>query len=219
MTVMERPKCTETQMPGAIEKDTLMYVHDLDTDAACSSSAATDTDGCPARDQFAEAYLNGFRRTTKFLLSRGLSVDAAVEVAQEAWVKGWEMLGQLRNPAMLSQWINSIALNIYRSQLRKPNLEALADISSPAHGLDSVAVEQVLKYCTCDERFLLKKYYLEGQQIVEIAQQQGCTELAARIRLLRTRRAVRARLNKRPASHGTSFLTSNNNSSERHAAA
>ena len=71
-------------------------------------------------EEYGTAYEHGFALTVRFLISRGLLTDAAEETAQAAWAKGWERLTQLRNEHMLLTWVNSIALNLYRSVRRKP---------------------------------------------------------------------------------------------------
>jgi DNA-directed RNA polymerase specialized sigma24 family protein len=46
---------------------------------------------------------------------------------------------------------------------------------------------------------VLQRHYLEGYKVQEIAQQQGWTETAVRIRLLRARRTVGKRLGRKPS--------------------
>jgi DNA-directed RNA polymerase specialized sigma24 family protein len=78
------------------------------------------------REQYGQAYQKGFNLTVRFLVSRGLAYDSAQETAQAAWVKGWERLAQLRDPSMVLTWMNSIALNIHRSYIRRePLLQTL----------------------------------------------------------------------------------------------
>src|SRR5258708_22043158 len=67
---------------------------------------------------FGQAYSRGFDVTIRFLTSRGLRRDHACEVAQAAWVKGWERLGQLRDERFVFTWVNTIALNVYRKAIR-----------------------------------------------------------------------------------------------------
>jgi DNA-directed RNA polymerase specialized sigma24 family protein len=71
------------------------------------------------RERYGEAYQKGFDLTVRFLLSRGAWRDNASEVAQAAWARGWEHLIQLRNERLVLTWVNTIALNLYRSVLRK----------------------------------------------------------------------------------------------------
>ncbi|HLN26757.1 MAG TPA: sigma factor, partial [Gemmataceae bacterium] len=61
---------------------------------------------------YAEAFENGYGATRRFLLSRGALVEDAEEIAQAAWVRGWEFRGQLRDPSRVSYWVNSIARNL-----------------------------------------------------------------------------------------------------------
>jgi DNA-directed RNA polymerase specialized sigma24 family protein len=96
---------------------------------------------------------------------------------------------------MVVTWVNSIALNLYRSYLRRAPFEALPDLPVPPHSdFASIDSRKILTMCNLEERILLQQQYLEGLGISEIAQQQGCSETAARIRILRARRAVRAKL-------------------------
>src|SRR5258708_2473749 len=70
------------------------------------------------RDKYGQAYQTGFDRTIRFLISQGLSGDYARDIAQAAWVRGWERLNQLRNEPMVFTWVNTIALNFYRRAIR-----------------------------------------------------------------------------------------------------
>ena len=49
------------------------------------------------RDEYGAAFQQGYERTVASLMARGAHCDEAREIAQEAWVKGWERLSQLRN--------------------------------------------------------------------------------------------------------------------------
>jgi DNA-directed RNA polymerase specialized sigma24 family protein len=150
------------------------------------------------RDEYGNAYQAGFPLTVHFLVSRGLVGDDAGEAAQAAWARGWERIKQLRSGTMVVAWVNSIALNLHRSVLRKPAFEALHDISAPTEpNFASLDSHKILNLCNSYERTLLKQLYLDGLRISEIAHRHGCSETAARIRILRARRAIRARL-----SHG-----------------
>src|SRR5690606_1486872 len=87
--------------------------------------------------EFSQAYERFYSRTVRFLQSRGVGPDVAEEVAQVAWVRGWERQSQLQSDSALLPWVNSIALNslraYFRRQSRSPQLsdgakaELLAD--------------------------------------------------------------------------------------------
>jgi RNA polymerase sigma factor (sigma-70 family) len=144
------------------------------------------------QEEYGSAYNKGYHLTVRFLVSRGLSYDSAQETAQAAWVKGWERLGQLRDSSMVLTWMNSIALNIHRSYLRRePFLQALPELPSPPKiNLAAIDVRRMLKACKHNDRLVLQRHYLEGYKVQEIARAHGWTETAVRIRLLRARRAV-----------------------------
>jgi RNA polymerase sigma factor (sigma-70 family) len=151
------------------------------------------------REEYGQAYQKGFNLTVRFLVSRGLAYDAAQETAQAAWVKGWERLGQLRDSSMDMTWMNSIALNIHRSYIRRePLLQTLPELSTqPKINLAAIDVRRILKTCKNNDRMVLQRHYLEGFKVQEIAQEQGWTETAVRIRLLRARRTVGKRLGRK----------------------
>jgi DNA-directed RNA polymerase specialized sigma24 family protein len=88
--------------------------------------------------------------------------------------------------------VNTIALNAYRRLLRQePPSQILSEIKSKA-GIDTAAIDigRILKRCRPTDRKLLE-LQLRGATIEEVARQQGVTEIAARLRLLRARRAAR----------------------------
>jgi RNA polymerase sigma factor (sigma-70 family) len=151
------------------------------------------------QEQYGKAYQSGFNLTVRFLVSKGLSYDSARETAQAAWAKGWERLSQLRNPAMILTWMNSIALNIHRSYIRRePLQQALPEIpTAPKVNLAAIDVRRILKCCKQNDRMVLQWHYLEGYKVQEIARQQGWTETAVRIRLLRARRTVGQRMGRK----------------------
>jgi RNA polymerase sigma factor (sigma-70 family) len=150
-------------------------------------------------EEYGHAYQRGFPLTVRFLVSRGLSFDSAQETAQAAWAKGWERLTQLRDPNLLLTWMNSIALNIHRSLIRRePVLLALPELStSPKVNLAAIDLRRILKVCRQQDRIVLQRHYLEGYRVQEIARQQGWSETAVRIRLLRARRKVGKRMGHR----------------------
>jgi RNA polymerase sigma-70 factor (ECF subfamily) len=144
------------------------------------------------REEYGSAYKKGYSLTVRFLVSRGLSYDSAQETAQAAWVKGWERLGQLRDANMVLTWMNSIALNIHRSHMRRePFHQTLPELSTPAKvNLAAIDVGRILKTCKKNDRLVLERHYIDGYKVKEIASAHGWTETAVRIRLLRARRAV-----------------------------
>lgn len=152
------------------------------------------------REEYGNAYIAGFDRTARFLMSRGVPPGHAEELSQAAWVRGWERLHQLRGESGVSTWVNTIALNLFRNELRRErSAQSLMKIQSNFRmDMASIDVDRILSYCRPAERVLLE-HQLDGATMDEVARVFGVTRTAIRIRLLRARRAVRARLEKRAA--------------------
>ena len=147
------------------------------------------------REVYGKFYERGFKLTMRFLISRGVNVESAEETAQAAWAKGWEHLKQLRNDRMVVTWVNSIAWNVHRSGARRPPLQELPELAVPPQvNLAAIDVDRALRCCKENERLVLQQRYLEGFQIKDIAQREGRTQTAVRLRLLRARRSARAQL-------------------------
>jgi RNA polymerase sigma factor (sigma-70 family) len=134
-------------------------------------------------------------------MSRGASSSHAEELSQAAWARGWEHLHQFRGTSCVSTWVKTIALNLFRNQLRRDkSMQPLTEIQSGFRiDIDAIDVGRILSYCRPGERALLE-YQLNGVTVNEVARVAGITSTAIRIRLLRARRAVRARLEQRAVS-------------------
>ena len=152
------------------------------------------------REEYGNAYIAGFDRTARFLMSRGVPPGHAEELSQAAWVRGWERLYQLRGESGVSTWVNTIALNLFRNEMRRERFaQPLVEIQSNFRmDIASIDISRILSHCRPAERVLLE-HQLDGATMDEVARVFGVTRTAIRIRLLRARRAVRARLEQRAA--------------------
>ena len=147
------------------------------------------------KTEFSEAYQQGLKRTTAFLLSCGVPSDVVPDFAQTAWLRAWERLGQLRDDSMIVPWINTIALNYYRRARRTRSREeewkpVHSNMRSTVLNWAAIDVSRILKACRPTDRKLLKDQLL-GTTSKEIAAREGVTPTAIRIRLLRARRSAR----------------------------
>jgi RNA polymerase sigma factor (sigma-70 family) len=158
-------------------------------------------------EEFGNMYQLTHMRTVRFLLSKGASPTVAADIAQSAWLRGWERLSQLREPKMLLTWINTIALNEYRRQMTREAAFNRARSSElqrriPAKGQANFAaidISRILAACSPSDRLLLEAQ-MHGVTPRELAYQHGITETAVRIRFLRARRSARAAFERnRPA--------------------
>jgi DNA-directed RNA polymerase specialized sigma24 family protein len=147
-------------------------------------------------EAYGQAYQRGFGRTIRLLLSRGARSECAREAAQAAWAKGWECINQLSNESIVITWVNTIALNCYRSFLRSENRHLpLTDLPTGAEvNLGAIDLGRFLEWCRPSDRQLFEDY-LQGYRLEEIARRQNISYTAVRIRLLRARRAVQSRVN------------------------
>jgi RNA polymerase sigma factor (sigma-70 family) len=148
------------------------------------------------REAYGQVYQDGKERTIRFLLSRGVGREMAPDIAQSAWLRGWERLSQLRDERMVVTWVNTIALNQYRRAIRTERMQQ--GIQEPIHGketlnLAAIDVAKMFHLCRPPERALLEAQMV-GVTAKELAQEQGVTETAIRIRLFRARRSARLAL-------------------------
>jgi RNA polymerase sigma factor (sigma-70 family) len=146
------------------------------------------------RSEFAAAYEKGYRSTVRFLLSTGIPAEAVDDIAQTAWLRGWERRGQLREPQKIVSWINRISLNLFRNQLRRPHADMDACSSHRAPSTVAIDVHRALSACVREDRELLEQYYLEGYTSEELGRRQHCPPGTVRVRALRARRRFLDRL-------------------------
>jgi DNA-directed RNA polymerase specialized sigma24 family protein len=147
------------------------------------------------RETYGQAYQNGFRRTVRLLCSRGASTDRAEDVAQVAWLRGWERLHQLRDEGMIVSWVNAIAVNVHRHTIHyEARYQTLPDLCGQAEiDLARIDAARILTLCRPRDRVLFEQQ-LGGLTTEEIATEQGVSPTAIGIRFLRARRAARARV-------------------------
>ncbi len=146
-------------------------------------------------EQYAQAFQTGFGLTRRFLIARGVQREDAEEIAQAAWVRGWEYRDQLRAPELVGFWVNSIARNLLRARFRAHTEVWMGERWDPAYSmsLEWIDVARMLNFCSERDRALLEQI-LEGYSAEEIAQTVGITSTGIRVRLLRARQALRRRI-------------------------
>jgi RNA polymerase sigma factor (sigma-70 family) len=147
------------------------------------------------RNDYSDAFEMGYNATRRFLLARGAPLEEAEEIAQAAWARGWEFRDQLRDPGLVSFWVNSIARNLFRARFRAP-LQTEIEDSNAVYSMDLNAIEvgRLLDRCPQRDRALLEQS-LEGYSAEEIAGKEGITPTGIRVRLLRIRQMLREQLN------------------------
>ena len=144
------------------------------------------------RDDYGEAYQQGFNITVRFLVSRGAKAEGALEIAQSAWVRGWEKIEQLRDDNMVSTWVNSIALNCYRKWFKQQSRwqELTDQPSGESPNFAALDTQRVLSFIPASDRLILERR-VHGASINQIAMENNVSNTAIRLRLLRARRHAR----------------------------
>ena len=155
------------------------------------------------RDAYSTAYQRGFSSTVRFLLAKGVILDEAEEVAQSAWVRGWEARDQLKDDDCVLPWVNSIAYRTLCNEKHRANrLQELSDIcdqhKGPSTCTAKVDADKLMTYCSPLDRSLLIHRYAGGFDMQEIARRHGLSCVATRVRIHRTKLALRRQLSGAP---------------------
>jgi DNA-directed RNA polymerase specialized sigma24 family protein len=156
------------------------------------------------QDAFATAYQTGFQATFRLLLSKGLVTEEAEEFAQAAWARGWEARYQLKDPDRVVPWVNSIALNNMCNEKRRSKRHDELDESRkhqqpPAPVMCKIDADKLLGKCSSLDRSLLLHRYAGGMDMEEIARRHGLSCVATRVRIHRTKLALRHFAEQAPA--------------------
>lgn len=151
------------------------------------------------RDTYSEAYQRGFPSTVRFLLAKGVVLDEAEEVAQSAWVRGWEARDQLKDDDCVLPWVNSIAYRTLCNEKHRANrqqelTEVCDHCSGPAACTAKVDADRLMTHCSPLDRSLLLHRYAGGFDMQEIARRHGLSCVGARVRIHRTKLALRRHL-------------------------
>lgn len=134
--------------------------------------------------------------------------QASKDIAQEAFVKGWQQLHQLRSATSFLPWLRQITRNLARDWLRaqrgRPLTGEAAEVAmgmaaDPAPGAadrlqrveEEIAAEEIISALPADSREVLLLYYREGQRSQQVADLLGLSDAAVRKRLSRARALVR----------------------------
>lgn len=148
------------------------------------------------QELYAADYENGLHSTIRLLLSKGLLIEEAEELAQAAWVRGWEAKHQLKQSERVIPWVNSIAMNaMYNQKRRYKRLDQLddsrADMAPPVPISAKIDAARLLDRCSPLDRSLILHRYAGGYVMEEIAKIHGISAVATRVRIHRAKAALR----------------------------
>jgi DNA-directed RNA polymerase specialized sigma24 family protein len=150
------------------------------------------------QETYGQFYQDGRARTIRWLRSRGVARDLAPDIAQSAWLLGWQKISQLRDERTTVTWVNTIALNIFRRAMQRERRQQMLPGTVPGKttlNLAAIDVARILVSCRASDRALLEAQMV-GVTPREMAQEEGVSETAIRIRFLRARRSARTALQK-----------------------
>jgi len=132
--------------------------------------------------------------------------EVAADVAQDAFVRAWEQLPHLREPAAFGGWLRSMTMNLVRDHYRRAQatdpLDENTPISSDEGGPETVAerseqdlaVRHAILGLPEHQRVVVAMHYLEGVPVNDIVGALGLPKGTVVSRLARGRENLRRRL-------------------------
>lgn len=142
-----------------------------------------------------------------FLGRMGLAQAQAEEIAQETFLRVWQNLGQYDpKRAEFSTWLFTIARRLALNELERASVkqetaqdenhpETASDDALPLERLEQQEQQQrlqaALRLLPLHERSTLALAYSQGLDMKTIAQIEGCSESAVKVRLHRAREQLR----------------------------
>src|SRR6266436_455542 len=150
------------------------------------------------------------------IYARALSMmrneEEAIDLSQEAWVKGWQRLAQFQGEASFGTWMTRIVINLCLDQLRKhqrqraESIEVLNEESggverqmpvvtvNPTAGLERSELRQridkALAQLSYEHRTALVLHEFEEMEYKQIAKTMGCSIGTVMSRLFYARRKM-----------------------------
>ena len=142
--------------------------------------------------------------------------EEAIDLSQEAWVKGWQRLRQFQGEASFGTWMTRIVINLCLDQIRRQkrhrteSIEELDEASggverqmpvvivNPTSGLERAELRQridrALGQLSYEHRTVLVLHEFEEMEYKEIARTMGCSIGTVMSRLFYARRKLAALL-------------------------
>jgi RNA polymerase sigma-70 factor, ECF subfamily len=142
--------------------------------------------------------------------------DEAVDLSQEAWVKGWQRLNQFQGEASFATWMTRIVINLCLDQLRKNKRiksESIDEMNeetggverqmpilnpNPTEGLERdelrQRIDKALAQLSYEHRTVLILHEFEELEYKLIAKKMGCSIGTVMSRLFYARRKMAALL-------------------------
>lgn len=169
-----------------------------------------------AQDGITEAFEELVARHRDRIYSRAFSMmrneDDAIDVSQEAWVKGWQRLKQFQGEASFATWMTRIVINLCLDQIRKQkrarsdSIEQMDEDAgrverqlptinpNPTEGLEReelrLRIDRALGQLSYEHRTVLVLHEFESLEYKEIAKIMDCSLGTVMSRLFYARRKM-----------------------------
>ena len=145
------------------------------------------------------ALVDGHRARVLAVVERMLG-DEAEDVVQEALLRAYLGLSELRDPVRFGAWLCGIALNVAKMRLRRRALETRVVTEAMSNGgrfhdREALSVlRDAIDALPAGQRDAVVMHYVEGLSCEEIAALVGTSPGAIRVRLHRAREELRGEL-------------------------
>jgi RNA polymerase sigma-70 factor (ECF subfamily) len=137
--------------------------------------------------------------------------EEALDVSQDAWVKGWQRLAQFQGDASFLTWMTRIVINLCLDQLRKQKRQRAESIEAmeeeggverqmpvvnpnPTAGLERAElrerIDRAMGQLSNEHRTVLVLHEFEGLEYKDIARRMGCSIGTVMSRLFYARRRM-----------------------------
>ena len=138
--------------------------------------------------------------------------DAAIDLSQEAWVKGWQRLKQFQGEASFVTWMTRIVINLCLDQLRKQKrlrAESIEQLDEELGGVERQMpiitpnpterleqqelrqrIDRAMAQLSYEHRTVLVLHEYEGLEYKEIAKRMECSIGTVMSRLFYARRKL-----------------------------
>jgi RNA polymerase sigma factor (sigma-70 family) len=147
------------------------------------------------------ALVAGSCRRVEAVVGRMLPAEEAEDVVQEALLRAYLGLSQLRDPERFGSWLCGIAVNLAKMRLRRraaqPRVVAVGGLAAEAVDEERELlgiVQDAVELLPPGQRDVVLMHYIEDLSCEEIARLLGTTPGAVRVRLHRARSQLRREL-------------------------
>ena len=142
--------------------------------------------------------------------------EQAIDISQEAWVKGWQRLAQFQGESSFTTWMTRITINLCLDQLRKQKrqrAESIEELDEESGGVERQMpavtinpterlergelrqrIDQAMNQLSYEHRTVLVLHEFEEMEYKEVARAMDCSIGTVMSRLFYARRKLAALL-------------------------